>query len=472
MAELGHGRPRAAARTEARKGRDVERSYDLIVIGTGSAATAAASACRRAGWSVAVVDSRPFGGTCALRGCDPKKVLVGAVELVDWSRRMEGQGVRSPGASIDWPALMAFKRTFTEPVPDDRERSFVEAGIETFHGRARFTGPCTVTVGQEPIEARHVVIATGARPATLNIPGARHVITSDDFLELESLPGEIVFIGGGYISFEFAHVAAQAGAKVAVLHRGHRPLQGFDPDLVDMLAHRSRSLGIELHLTTEATAVERRDGRLQVSARAGGEELKFGADLVVHGAGRVAEIDDLDLEAATIERNEGGIAVNGYLQSVSNPAVYAAGDAAGAGSPLTPVAAYQGRIAAANLLEGNHRKADYSGIPTVVFTLPPLAAVGLLEAEAREQGLAFETRHARTGDWYSSRRIGESCSGHKVLIEKSTGRILGAHLLGTDAGEVVNLFALAIRAGLTAADLEDARFAYPTRGSDLGYMLA
>ena len=449
----------------------MERSFDLIVIGTGSAASSAAMACRKAGWSVAVIDSRPFGGTCALRGCDPKKILVGAAELVDWSRRMEGQGVRSPGAAIDWAELQAFVRTFTGPIPAKREQGFVEAGIETFHGRARLTGTCSVTVGGEALAARHVLIATGARPATLDIPGAEHLTTSDEFFDLDILPAEILFIGGGYISFEFAHVAALAGSKVTILHRGHRPLEAFDPDLVDMLAHRSRSLGIDLHLTTEAERIDREEGRLVVSARAGGEENAFTADLVVHGAGRVPEIDDLDLEAGGVERNEKGIAVNAYLQSVSNPAVYAAGDAAGAGSPLTPVATYHGRVAAANLVDGNHRKADYSGIPTAVFTLPPLAGVGFLEAEARAEGLAFETHHARTGDWYSSRRIGESCSGHKVLVETATGRILGAHILGTDAEEVVNLFALAIRAGLTAADLEDARFAYPTRASDLGYMV-
>ncbi len=164
--------------------------------------------------------------------------------------------------------------------------------------------------------------------------------------------------------------------------------------------------------------------------------------------------------------------MNGFLQSVSNPAVYAAGDAAGAGARLTPVAAYQGKVVATNLLQGNHRKADYSGVASVVCTVPPLGAVGLLEAEAAQQGLDFEARHERTGDWYSSRRVGESCSAYKVLIENGTGRILGAHLLGPGAEEQVNLFALAIRAGITASGLEDARFAYPTYGSDLGPMVS
>jgi glutathione reductase (NADPH) len=153
------------------------------------------------------VDSRPFGGTCALRGCDPKKVLVGAAEAVDWTRRMKGKGIQAEKLQIDWPELMRFKRSFTEPVPKRREDGFAKAGIAAFHGRARFAGPTTVQVGEETLEGRHVVIAAGDVPADLGIPGAEHLTTSDQFLELNELPRRILFIGGGYIAFEFAHVA-------------------------------------------------------------------------------------------------------------------------------------------------------------------------------------------------------------------------------------------------------------------------
>lgn len=164
--------------------------------------------------------------------------------------------------------------------------------------------------------------------------------------------------------------------------------------------------------------------------------------------------------------------VNEYLQSVSNPAVYAAGDAAATdGAPLTPVAGYEGEIVAANLLEGNHQKADYQGVASVVFTIPPLASVGMLEQAAGAKGLRFQTKYQDTSGWYSSRRVGEGCSGFKVLVEEETGRILGAHLLGPDAGETINLFALAIRQGLTATDLRGMLFAYPTHGSDVEYMV-
>src|SRR5438128_2057589 len=188
------------------------KKFDLIVIGTGTAAATVAWQCRSAGWQVAIIDSRPFGGTCALRGCDPKKVLVGVAELRDWISRMKGRGVRTDDARIDWTELMRFKRTFTDPVPKDREQSFAKAGIASFHGRACFVDRTSVQIGDDILEGRHVAVAAGAMPRPLGVPGEQHVITSEQFLELEKLPGRIVFIGGGYISFEFAHIALRVGA--------------------------------------------------------------------------------------------------------------------------------------------------------------------------------------------------------------------------------------------------------------------
>jgi glutathione reductase (NADPH) len=191
--------------------------YDLIVIGTGTAATVAAKRCRAAGWSVAVIDERPFGGTCALRGCDPKKILVGAAEAVDRPRRLAGKGVRHAALEIDWPHLMAFKRSFTDPVPDAKEASFAEQGIAAYHGHARLTGRNTIAVGDDLLEGRHILLAAGARPMTLGIAGEEHLATSDDFLALDELPRRIVLVGGGYIAFEFAHIARRAGALSAGL---------------------------------------------------------------------------------------------------------------------------------------------------------------------------------------------------------------------------------------------------------------
>src|SRR6267143_2255300 len=206
----------------------IRRQFDLVVIGTGTAAGVVAHKCRRAGWKVAVIDSRPFGGTCALRGCDPKKVLVGAAEAVDQVNRLRGKGVRADALGIDWPELMRFKRAMIETVPLEREAGFARAGIETFLGRARFVEPTAVTVGDHTLNGRRVLIAAGAKPADLNSEGREHLVTSEQFLEIDALPPRVLFVGGGYISFEFGHVSARVGAEVTVINPGERPLDTFD----------------------------------------------------------------------------------------------------------------------------------------------------------------------------------------------------------------------------------------------------
>ena len=449
---------------------DTQR-FDLVVIGTGSAASAVATRCRKAGWSVAVVDELPFGGTCALRGCDPKKVLVGNAEAIDWARRLAGKGVRENQLRIDWPELMRFKRSMIAEVPEKKEEGFRKAGIEVFHGQARFTGTTTIEVAGQRLEGRRVLIASGARPMPLGIAGEEHLTTSTQFLELEELPRRIVFVGGGFISFEFAHVAIRAGAKVTILHRGSRPLPLFDPDLVERLVERSRLLGIDIRLDTSVTHIERGKSGFVVHGQHDGNKVIFESDLVVHGAGRVPAVDDLDLNAAGIDAIDRRITLNEFLQSVSNPAVYVAGDAASVGPALTPVAGYEGRLVSANLLEGNHLSADYSVVPSVAFTIPPLAMVGLTEEAARQRGLRFQTNFIDTSSWYSSKRVGETHSGSKVLIDEESGKILGAHLLGPSAEELINLFAMAMRSGITSSQIKEMLFAYPTHGSDMAYMV-
>ena len=449
------------------------KKFDVVVIGTGSAASAVAMGCRRGGKQVAVIDSRPFGGTCALRGCDPKKVLVGAAEVIDWNRRMQYKGIRSDDVRIDWPRLMKFKRLIIRDVPKHREENFSSKSIATFQGRARFVGPASVQVVEDVLEAANVTIAAGSTPADLKIPGAEHVVTSERFLELDELPRRVVFIGGGYISFEFAHIAARAGASTTILHRGGRPLDRFDPDLVERLVRRTQELGVDVQLKTEVTSVVAESSGFVVRATTEASRREFQCDLVVHGAGRVPEISDMHLADAGIEWDpQRGVTVNEYLQSVSNRAVYAAGDAAASdGPPLTPVATYEGRIVAQNIVKGNHQKPNYDGVPSVVFTVPPLASVGLHERAARDRKLEFRVHQEDTSSWYSSRRVAERYSGFKVLVDEPSGRILGAHLLGPDAGETINIFALAIRKSRTIADLKDVIFSYPTLASDVKYML-
>jgi glutathione reductase (NADPH) len=261
-------------------------TFDLIVIGTGSAAQSVAYPCRAAGWSVMVIDSRPLGGTCSQRGCDPKKMLVGISELVDWTRRMQGKGVSAPAAAMVWSDMMHFKRTFTENIPAATETELRNAGIVAVQGRARFTGPTSIGVGGETHDARHVLIAAGARHAPLDIPGEENVLTSTGFLELDELPRRIAFIGGGYIAFEFAHVASRGGAAVQVLHRGDRPLEGFDADLVEQLLVTTRDLGVDVRVRTTVVAVEKRGSEFIARTRCGDEEGGTGARDRRYGSGR------------------------------------------------------------------------------------------------------------------------------------------------------------------------------------------
>jgi glutathione reductase (NADPH) len=503
---------------------DEAHTFDLIVIGTGTAASTTASECSSAGWSVAIIDSLQFGGTCALRGCDPKKVLVEAAKVIDSNQRHKNKGIiGSEAVHIKWSDLISFKRTFTDPFPKLRETGYIKAGIVPFHGHARFISPTTVKVeihkdsnnnknnknnNNTILNGRHILIATGSKPMNLNIPGSENIITSDQFLELggNSLPDRIVFVGGGYISFEFAHIAARTGSKVTIIHRGKQPLEHFDPDLVNRLVQRSRDIGIDVILQASVKSIDKSSSSSSTTINFGNEnrnklvvcysslpsselskenEHKIDddlttsstvveADMVVHGAGREPNIDRLNLaDAGGVQYTRQGIIVNEYLQSVSNPAVYAAGDVvANMGLPLTPVASYDGAVVATNLIKGNTLKSNYTGLPSVVFTIPPLVSVGLQEEEARDQRLRFKIKYEETSGWASSRRVGETCAAFKVLIEEDTNRILGAHILGPHAEEIINIFSLAMRVGLTTKDLNDPiLYTYPTNSSDILYML-
>jgi glutathione reductase (NADPH) len=448
----------------------MERQFDLVVVGTG-VTSAVASRCREAGWTVAVIDSKPFGGTCALRGCVPKKILVGATEAVQAARDLAGHGVRAEDVGLAWPELMRFKRSMVDPTPQRTEQAWAKIGVEQFHGRARFVGPTTLALGDDRLVGRRILVAAGAKPAPLPFAGAERLTTSEEFLNLDRLPTRLVFVGGGYISFEFAHVAARAGADVTIVHRGARPLEAFDPDLVDLLVKRTRELGIRVELNTDARGLDAAGGGVVVRGLQNGSERRFEADMAVHGAGRVPDIDDLDLDVAGVKRDKRGVIVNQFLQSVSNPAVYAGGDAAANGPQLTPKADHDAMVLTANLLRGNHRTPNYEGFASSVFTVPPLASTGLSEAAARARGAKVRVNSQETSGWFNTRRVRETVSGFKVLVEEETGRVLGAHLLGPHADEVINLFAVAIRLRLRADDLKETLYAYPTHGSDIRFML-
>ena len=450
----------------------MEREYDVIVIGTGVAGSDIAWHCREAGMRVAITDHQTYGGTCALRGCVPKRVLAGAAEVVARVHDQQGRGIRGE-VSIDWPQLLAFERSFTDPVPRRKEERFRRAGIHTCRGFARFAGPDRVAIGDDLFSARYIVIATGAHPRPLDVPGADLMTQSDDFFYLETLPERIVFIGGGYISFEFAHVAARGGAKATILQRSGRVLKGFDHEIVDRLVQASREVGIDVQMNMPLLSVEKTAAGLLVRAGREGEEETFEADIVVHGAGRVPAIEGLDLAAGGVETDRRGIRVNEYLQSVSNPAVYVAGDANTRGVQLTPVAVRDAHIVVDNILNGNARAADYWVVPSAVFTNPPIASVGLTEEAVKEKGIPYIVHAGDLSERFTNRGINQKHVGYKLLIASDSRRILGAHLIGHHVEEVINIFALAIKHGLTVDDLtlDAIPWAYPSNTYDITHMV-
>jgi len=448
------------------------KTYDLIVIGAGMAGVAAANKCGAAGWSVVIVDSLPYGGTCALRGCDPKKILRRGAEVIDAANLMRGKGIDPGSLTLNWSDLMRHKRSFTDPVPANMEKGLHKNGVETLHGNARFVGPNQIEIDGAPYDARFFLIATGARPRRLNFSGAKYLIDSTEFLDLEQLPKRVLFVGGSFISFEFAHIAARAGSTPIILDHGQRPLRGFDGDMVELLIRRSAAIGVKFLRQTSVLSVENAGGSFVVTVQSDGATSTIEADLVVHGAGRHPDLSRLNLEAANIDHGPEGVSVKGHLQSTSNPAVFAAGDAADtAGLPLTPVAVVEGKVVASNMLKGKEISPDYTAVPMAVFTVPELVRVGMLEEEAQAANLDFSVRHTDTSHWFSNFRIGETHAAVKVLVDNGTDQILGAHMMGPDYGELINTFGLAMKLGLTTRQLKSATAAYPSVGSDLGSLI-
>jgi glutathione reductase (NADPH) len=450
----------------------MERAYDIIIIGTGTAGRTLAGRAQSSGLKFAIIDSREYGGTCPLRGCDPKKVLSSASEATDWNNRLMGKGAGTKDPlEIDWPSLIEFKRTFTESYPREAEKMFMDMGIDMYHGRAYFADENTVVVGEDRLRGKYIFIATGSKPRKLGIPGEEYLTTSEGFMEIEKLPQRIIFIGGGYISFEFAHIARRAGSEVLILHRSERPLGPFDTDMVDLLVKASEAAGIKILTNNPVVAVEKENNRFLVKTKlkteGRSETRTFHADMVVNGAGRVADLDDLKLENAGVRAEKKGVAVNKHMQT-SNHRIYAGGDCVADGMQLTPVATLQGKVAASNILDGDGAEIDYTGIPSAVFTIPVLAAVG---ANAPEDSDKYRVIFRNRSGWSSTRRAGIEFAASKVILDKASDRIIGAHILGPNAEEAINIFAMAIRLNLSISDVKKIIFTYPTVCSDIPYML-
>lgn len=435
-------------------------SFDVIVLGGGVASQSIVYRLRSAGRSVAVVDAGPLGGTCANAGCDAKKPYVNAAQRVLQSRAMIGRGLTGE-INLDWKALVEFKRSFTDPVPDITRREMRDAGIEVFEGQPCFVDPHTIAINGQSIRGEQIVIATGGQPRPLDLPGAEHTIDSNGFLELDELPPRVAFVGGGYISMEFAGVAAVAGSKVTVLQSGEYPLNQFDRDAVRVLLASYADLGIDVLTQRKAASVEK--------LSAGGYRLSFAgeappieADLIVAATGRVPSIEHLGLEAMGIAHGRAGIQVDDQLRSLTHDHIWAAGDVADNGrAPLTPTASEDGRVVAHNILSAEPRGQITTPIVSVAFTLPPIAGVGMTEVEAAEYCGPIEVIQGDMSRWKHFRQQGEKHAYFKLIFcDQQTLR--GAHLVGVESQEVINVLGLALGERCNRQTLSEMTFGYPT----------
>lgn len=446
------------------------QQYDVVIIGAGNAGLSAARVAQAAGKSVAIVEYRGVGGTCPLRGCVPKKVLVAAAETLDTITHAALHAITVARPELDWAGLIAREQSFIKGKSESLEKSLQQRGIDLYKGQAHFIGSHRIQVDNTVLEAAKVVIATGSKPRPLSMPGAEYLITSDDLLNLKTLPEQLVFIGGGVIALEFAHVLARAGAKVTILEAGSHLLPMLDADAVESLRTATERLGIEIITGVEVEALVPEESGFQVCFKQQGKTYTRMAGKVVNSTGRIPDVEDLDLAAAGIEHEGPHIAHTEYLCSTSNPDIYIAGDTVPDTAQLSPLATYEGKLVGENIVQGNVRAPEYLSVPTVVFMVPALATVGLTEAEA-EKEFNLEIKKNDMQGWFSFSLYGGEIAYSKVIIEADSRRILGAHLVGKRAEELVHLFAMAIKFRVSADDLAAMVYAFPTFSSDVASMV-
>ncbi|MEC0282986.1 dihydrolipoyl dehydrogenase family protein [Terribacillus saccharophilus] len=444
---------------------------DLIVIGSGVSGHSTASAARNKGWTVAVIDDKPFGGTCPQWGCDPKKVLIETVKIQDAFDRMKGYGLTGD-AQLDWSKLREHKETFTKPIPESTVEEFKNDGIEVYQGHAQFIDDHTIEVNGEKLQASYFLIASGASPTKLPVDGSENLVSSDAFFELDELPQEMVLIGGGYISFEFAHIAARLNRKVTIIHRGERPLEGFDEDVVNHLVDYSKKLGIDIRTKTELEAVEKQGNAFTVSIRSENNTEQLSADIVIHGAGRAPNVHNMELDRTSISYSKKGIKVDKNQQSISAPHIYAAGDCADDGKlPLTPLATEAGSRVIQHMLEEKQQD-DFNHVqPSVVYTIPGIASVGVSADDAANSQDKYTVIKQDLSSFFTNKttRLEEGYS--KIILDKEKQIIVGAHLYAAHAEHLINVFTLAIEMEAPVKMLQSLLWAYPTAESDIPSML-
>lgn len=434
--------------------------YDFFVIGGGSGGVRAARIAASHGAKVGIAESDRFGGTCVNVGCVPKKLLAYAADYAAHFEDARGFGWKSGKLSFSWKKLIGNKDAEIKRLNGIYEKILADSGVTVIKGHARFTGKNTLDIDGRVISADKILIATGGKPFIPDVPGKEHIRPSNDMFYLPKAPKHVVIIGGGYIGVEFAHIFSGIGAKVTILHRGDELLRGFDHDVRAALHNEmSRQADMDIRLKTDIAKVEKKNGHYIVHTVAG-ENVK--CDLVLGATGRKPNLDGLnppvDLTA------DGKVKINPDYQT-SQPHIFAVGDVCNALN-LTPVALAEAHVLADRLFGKRHRAVDYDFIPTAVFSSPPVATVGYSEEDARSKG--FDVEIYRT----DFRPMKHTLSGRnertmmKLVVDKKTGRVIGAHMVGADAPEIMQGIAIAINAGATKAVFDRTIGIHPTAAEE------
>lgn len=441
------------------------KQYDVIVIGGGPAGTAMASGLKAQGKSVLIVEADLWGGTCPNRGCDPKKILLSAVEAKQAATNLQSHGLAGI-PKVDWPALMATKRGYTNGINDGTLNGLQAQKIETIHGQAYFQTDGQLTVDGEVVNGTDIVIATGQRPAILPIKGHEYFKTSTDFLDLDAMPKRVTFVGGGYVGFELATIARAAGAEVHLIHHNDRPLKEFDPELVKALMANLTTQGGTFDLDVDLKQITKTATGLTLSD---GQGFKLDTDLVICSAGRLPNDDHLGLENVGVTVGRHGIQVNDHLQTAAAH-IYAIGDVSDTPVPkLTPLAGYEARYLVGELVKSG-AAITYPVVPTQVYASPKLAKVGVTAVQAAKAPTKYRISSLDMTKWFTYYRLQTPQALAKVVVDRQSGLIVGASCLSEIADEMINYLTLLIQKQISLSEMQKLVVAYPTPASDLQYL--
>ncbi len=438
------------------------RDYDLFTIGAGSGGVRASRVSAGFGARVAVAEERYLGGTCVNVGCIPKKLLVYAANFREDFEDSQSFGWAPGGRRFDWPALIANKDREIARLNQVYRDLLDAAGVERIEGRARVVDPHTVEVGSRRFTAEHILVATGGWPSVPEVPGAEHGITSNEAFHLKLLPGRVVIVGGGYIAVEFAGIFRGLGAEVVQLYRGPLFLRGFDDDLRKTLAEEMRRKGVDLRFETQVARIERDDAGIRVTLA---DQSTVEGDAIMFATGRHPLTANLGLEEAGVALDEtGAIAVDEFSRS-SVPNIWAIGDATNRLN-LTPVALHEGVALANTLFNDRPMAPEYRNVPTAVFSDPNLGTVGLTEAQARERHGAVDIYRSRFRALKNTLTGRDEKTLMKLVVDAASDRVLGVHMVGPDAGEIMQGFGVALKAGATKAQFDATIGIHPTAAEE------